>query len=401
MTSGGAPTSMVIEGRSRAQLLYPGSRVVSWLTPKVAGSKHLEEIMVKSIALLIALAAATLSACAQSPRPAAVSLPVAQRCAAGNLPSGRSDTTFAVAGWPDRDYDLELPDSYRCGEPIGLVVVYHGGGGNKENMRRIACPGGDLASPHCLDRAALAAGMAVVFPNGTNARGGKPINRGGLRTWNSGGGRHGYICVSGSACNGGVDDIAYTRALLAQLGRRIDIDARRVFATGFSDGAAFSQRLACEASETFAAIAPVAGENQFAINGCTPVARVAVLDIHGTLDKCWPYDGGPGGCIESGLYVSVADTLAGWAARNGCDAAPTSTPLPPRPGVNDGTSVVRLDYAHCGAGGALQHLEVIGNGHYWPDGERYANPRLLGGTMSRQLDTGAAIVAFFAAHGRP
>ena len=322
-------------------------------------------------------------------------------CAVGSLPSGAADKTFVLAGWPDRGYDLELPATYVCGQAIAVVLVYHGGGGNKDNMRPLTCPGGDLRSPHCLDRAALSAGMAVVFANGTNARGSKLLNRGGLRTWNAGGGQNGYICVSGSACADGVDDMAYTRALLADLGRRIDIDGRRVFATGFSNGAAMTQRLACEAADTFAAIAPVSGENQFALAGCTPAARVAVLDIHGTLDKCWPYDGGDSGCLSSGLYVSVAETLAGWAARNGCDATPVTTTLPPRPGVHDGTSVVRFSYASCGAGGELEHLEVIGNGHYWPDGEAYASGRRLGGVMSRQLDTGPAIVEFFSSHSRP
>ena len=52
-----------------------------------------------------------------------------------------------------------------------------------------------------------------------------------------------------------------------------------------------------------------------------------------------------------------------------------STTLPPLPGVNDGTSVVRHDYAACAAGGDLEHLEVVGNGHYWPDGYQYAEQR--------------------------
>jgi polyhydroxybutyrate depolymerase len=322
-------------------------------------------------------------------------------CVVGALPNGAADRTFALPGWPDRDYDLLLPASHRCGQPIALVVVYHGGGANKESMRKLTCPGGDARSADCLNQVALAAGMAVVIPNGTNARGGKLLNRHGVRTWNAGGGQNGAICVSGSACTNGIDDIAYTRALLADLAGRIDLDGQRIFATGFSDGAAMTQRLGCEAAETFAAIAPVSGENQFALAGCAPVARVAVLDIHGTLDKCWPYGGGDGGCLSSGLYVSVADTLAGWAERNGCDPTPTSETLPPRPGVNDGTSVVRLSYASCGSGGELEHLEVVGNGHYWPDGDRYASGRLLGGTMSRQLETGQAIVDFFAAHARP
>ena len=352
------------------------------------------------IVAMAALATIALAACGGGDAGSAPP-PTATTCTSPMLANGAVEKTFALPGWPDRDYDVELPASHRCGRPIALVVVYHGGGANKESMRRLTCPGGDLRSPGCLDHAALAAGMAVVFPNGTNARGGKLLNRHGIRTWNAGGGQNGAICVSGNACNDGIDDIAYTRALLADLAKRIDIDGRRIFATGFSDGAAMTQRLACEAAETFAAVAPVSGENQFALAGCTPAGRVAVLDIHGTLDKCWPYDGGDGGCLQSGLYVSVADTLAGWAARNGCDPTPASETLPPRPGVNDGTSVIRLAYANCGAGGELEHLQVVGNGHYWPDGDRYASGRLLGGTMSRQLATGPAIVDFFAANGRP
>ena len=128
----------------------------------------------------------------------------------------------------------------------------------------------------------------------------------------------------------------------------------------------------------------------------------SIFAIHGTLDKCWPYAGGPGGCIATGRYVSVAETLAGWAQRNGCRAEPMRTTLAPRPGVAaDGTSVVRHAYGACVAGGALEHLEVVGNGHFWPDGHAYARPARLGGTLSRQLDASRAIVEFLLAHGRP
>jgi polyhydroxybutyrate depolymerase len=242
--------------------------------------------------------------------------------------------------------------------------------------------------------------MAVVFPNGSDAPGARLLSRGGIRTWNAGGGRDGAVCVSGDACKRGVDDVAYMRALLADVGRRIAVDPKRVFATGFSNGAALAHRLACEAADLFAAVAPVSGENQAALASCTPARPVALLVIHGTLDRCWPYAGGDGGCLATGRYVSVAETLAGWAARNGCHADATRTTLPPRAGIADGTEVVRHDYAGCAIEGALQHLEVIGNGHFWPDGHAYARPALLGGTLSRQLDASRAIVDFLNAHPR-
>ena len=256
----------------------------------------------------LAFAAGLLAAATSAPGADADSAtlsPVTLACPAGALASGAVDRPFALAGWPDRDYDLVLPATYRCGAPVAVAIVFHGGGGNKEGMRKIACPDGDLASAGCLHRVVLAAGMAIVFANGTNTPGSKLINPRGLRTWNAGGGQQGAICGSGQACTRGIADVAYARALVADLGTRIAVDTKRIFATGFSNGASLAQRLGCEAADLFAAIAPVAGENQFSLAGCSPTQAVAVLDIHGTLDKCWPYPGGMGGCIQSGRYVSV------------------------------------------------------------------------------------------------
>ena len=358
------------------------------------GHRIVVVIVAAAAAAVIAVVAGCGGGGADPPPPTAA-------CVAPQIADGAADTTVSIAAWPDRDYDLVLPASHACATPIAVAIVLHGGGSNKEGMRKLACPEGDLASDRCLHRVANAAGIAVVYANGTNAIGGKLIDPNGVRTWNAGGGQNGYICVSGAACTSGIDDMAYLRALVADLATRMTIDPKRVFATGFSNGAAMSQRIACQAADVFAAVAPVSGENQFALAGCAPSRPVAVLDIHGTLDACWPYAGGNGGCIDNGLYVSVATTLAGWAARNGCGALPTLTTLPPRPGVADGTSVVRHDYAGCVAGGALTHLEVVGNGHFWAGGHPYASGTILGGTMSRQLDTSQAVVDFFVAQGRP
>ena len=321
-------------------------------------------------------------------------------CRAGELPDGAASGTFAVAGWTDRGYDLQLPATHRCGQPIALAIVFHGGGGNKAIGQATTCPNGDTASASCIDRVALASGMAVVFADGTKVPGSELVTPGGIRTWNAGGGTGGYNCVSGNACNNGVDDMAYVRALVGAIGAQVTIDPKRTFATGFSNGAALSHRLACQASELFAAVAPVSGENQFALvnGGCTPAQHVAVLDVHGTADGCWPYAGGTGGCVDDGLYVSVPATLADWAARAGCGAA-TETTLAPIAAA-DGTSVVRVGYAGCAAGGELQHLRIVGGGHYWPRGSSFSVTGGSGGVQSQQLDASQAVIGWFAAHGR-
>lgn len=116
------------------------------------------------------------------------------------------------------------------------------------------------------------------------------------------------------------------------------IDPLRVWAAGFSNGGMMSNRLACEAPETFRAVATAAGT--IAINGdeqttgirtCTKshnkaikaaggsgaVAPVSVLDIHGGKDAYVPPAGNP----FLG-FPSTKDTMASWAKRANCIKTP-------------------------------------------------------------------------------
>ena len=83
--------------------------------------------------LLVALACATatllaVTACGGS---AGNDPPAPPSCPTGALADGAADATFAVAGWSDRDYDLVLPASHVCGQPIAVVVALHGGGSRR------------------------------------------------------------------------------------------------------------------------------------------------------------------------------------------------------------------------------------------------------------------------------
>ena len=56
-----------------------------------------------------------------------------------------------------------------------------------------------------------------------------------------------------------VDDVAFIKALLDDLAQFVQVDDRRVYATGISNGAIMAYRLTSELSERIAAIAPAAG----------------------------------------------------------------------------------------------------------------------------------------------
>lgn len=290
-------------------------------------------------------------------------------CTPANARPGAA-LTCDVPGFERRPYDIHLPVDYVPARPVPVVLAIHGGGGNSGAAARTACPGGDVGSADCLHAMARREGAAVAYPNGTGARLARNV-----RTWNAGGGANGWQCVSGRACEDGVDDIAYFRALLADLSRWVAVDPRRVYATGLSNGGAMSHRLACQLAERVAAIAAVGGANQFAtVSACAPPRPVPVLQIHGTADPCWRYEGGKAACAQRDdtAKISVEESMRRWAAINGCAAAGAARPLGSEPRVN----TVQLAWTGCQADTVLIRME--GGGHVWPGGWAYFRERVIG-----------------------
>jgi len=304
--------------------------------------------------------------------------------------------TREVPGFPNRAYIVHLPHGSLPETTLPVVLVLHGGGGNAQGTRRLTCPGGVLVSPRCLEAVGDREGFAVVYPNGTS---GTPATS---RTWNAGGGANCFQCVSGLACAENIDDTGYFNALLDDLATALPIDDHRIFATGISNGAAMCHRLACELSDRIAAIAPVAGGNQFSTAAtCSPKRPVYDFEIHGTDDPCWGYAGGPAACLQvDGLNkISVAQTILDWVGRDGCNPTPSTSSLPDVD-PNDGTTTQAVRYAPCNAGSEVSHLEIVGGGHTWPGGFLYL-PVATVGRVSRDFDANVAIWNFFKLHAMP
>ena len=262
----------------------------------------------------------------------------------------------------ERTYLLLVPSSYRPGTPAPLVLVFHGAGGRGRRM-----------APHTgFSRLAQREGFVAVYPDGLGRR------------WNDG---------RGTAA--GQDDVGFVRALLDTLRRELSLDSNRVYATGISNGAMFSYRLACDLPGVLAAIAPVAGATPATLTaGCADTRPVSVLAIQGTADPLLPYAGG-GVAGGRGSVLPAAESIAFWARVSACTGPPAVTDEPDR--VHDGTRVQRTAYAGCRDGRSVELYTVRGGGHTWPGGPPVGRSV---GRVSRELDATAVIWQFFARHSR-
>lgn len=195
-----------------------------------------------------------------------------------------------------------------------------------------------------------------------------------------------------------IDDVGFVRALIRQLEADVGIDLRRVYAAGFSNGALFTQRLACDAADQIAAFASVAATalEPDAVPPCEPDGRVPIVFFHGSLDPSFPPNGRAFGDAPTEVStLSIGETLAAWVERNGCQpATPQRTALPDV--EPDGTTAARESWSGCGRGN-VTFYEITGGGHTWPGSPVDFSDFL--GPDSRDVAASEVIVDFFLSQG--
>jgi polyhydroxybutyrate depolymerase len=271
------------------------------------------------------------------------------------------------SGGLERSYKIHVPPGYDKSHPVPVVVNFHGGGGHAENQERVSG----------MNRVADAHGFIVVYPNGTGGIAGR------LLTFNAG------VCC-GNAKKHNVDDVGFTKNLLDDIGRHFCTDPKRVYATGFSNGALMAYRLACELSDRIAAIGPVGAP--IGVDTCNPSRPVPVLHIHGTDDEFSPYYGGVGKGPGSHLFRSVAYTISLWTALNHCASQPKVT-------FNKG-AVICEARERCEGNVSVVACTVKGGGHTWPGGHGGAETTPLG-PVNKDISASALVWEFFRRYSVP
>ena len=277
-------------------------------------------------------------------------------------------TRSLTVGDLKRTYLVHVPKSYDGSKAYPLVLSFHGGGSNADQMVRF-CGLNETADKH---------GFIVVYPSGTGR-----LEK--VLTWNGG-----NCC--GYAMQNKIDDVAFTKALLDDLAKVVKVDAKRVYATGMSNGAIMAYRLASELSDRIAAIAPVSGP--MGTEKCDPKRPVPVIHFHGTDDQFAPFKGGKGEKSLSGTdFYSVDHSIQAWVKANGCKEEPATVELPDK--AKDGTKVTRKTYGGGKDGAEVVLIMIDGGGHTWPG--REPGLKMLG-KSTKNVSANDLMWAFFEKH---
>jgi polyhydroxybutyrate depolymerase len=278
--------------------------------------------------------------------------------------------TFTIkAGGLERHYLLHLPPNYDKSHALPLVVMLHGGGGKSETTVR------ETGWSAKADKA----GFIVAYPDATPPDRTKPGKfRGNPQTWNDGSGRF-------PSQNAGIDDVAFLRAMLDDIAGHFAVDPKRIYFTGFSNGASMTFYVGAKLSDRVAAIAPVAGAwwpEELNLKRGVPMCYITGID-----DPLNPLKGGP---LKFGLggkdKPPVQESIDKWVKAIGAPAKPES--------VSETNGVHILRYGPGRDGAVVQFITVEGLGHVWAGGENLL-PEFLVGKPTDKLNACDVIWDFF------
>lgn len=266
-----------------------------------------------------------------------------------------------------RTYYLHLPPVYDQSVSLPLILAFHGGGGKATMMHRVSK----------LTNTADQHSFIVAYPDGLE------------RKWSD------QRAMTGFDRKG---DLSFVSALIDELEKEHKVDAKRIYATGISNGGFFSQDLAIAFPERIAAVASVAASVSRAVfDRIAPPKPVPILFMLGECDPIVPYDGGDIklGSEVRGAVVSAKDSIRYWMKAN--QSFQEKEPLPINKVSDDDTHVTVQKWHGPDERNEVVLYTIHNGGHTWPSGWQYLGESFIGKT-SRQINANEEIWGFFQRH---
>jgi polyhydroxybutyrate depolymerase len=262
----------------------------------------------------------------------------------GNLDSGGGDAASdapaidAAGIVAARPYTLNVPSGYDPTKPTPLVVMFHGYTVN-----------GSVEEELYMDLTAASDASTFLYAYGDGT-----VDKTGNRFWNA----------TNACCDLysiPVDDVAYFDAIVADVSSKYNVDRKRIYEVGHSNGGFMGHRLACDRASTLAAVVSLAGAQWDDPNKCQPSEPVSIVELHGDADTVVIYGGGS---TTEGTYPSAPATVNIWGAKDGCTGglSPTGQTLDVDSTLAGNETIVSA-FSGCPPGIDVQLWRIQGGSH--------------------------------------
>ncbi|MAU08916.1 MAG: hypothetical protein CL607_03775 [Anaerolineaceae bacterium] len=271
-------------------------------------------------------------------------------------PAYAADSTHTLTiGEHDRLFHLHTPQQ-SPNDAMPLVIALH----------PIVSSGNSMRALTGFDALADEMGFAVAYPQALSYY------------WDDGRAAAGML-----ADDGDIDEQNFIEGIIADAQQSANIDADRVYLTGWANGGNLAYRLACQMPDQLAGVAIVGSLMwNYQAEDCPDTGTpVNMLIIHGSADSTFQTEGRSFGIGEASedrvvSIYSLDRTVDFWTERMGCELE------------NAYDHVALTSYA-CADDTALHLFNVIGGENAWYRNE----PDLLLNT--HQVDTSAIVANFF------
>ena len=271
-------------------------------------------------------------------------------------------------GASSRSYTLVAPKVPRKAAP--LLLVFHGSNQTGKKIRTF--------SGNVFDELAQEHGVVVVYPDGYRGH------------WNDA-----RISSNFPTRKAGTDDVAFTKALIEEMRAKHDIDARKVYIAGYSNGGQMVIRLIHEWPYPFAGAVLIGATQPDASNFLVPSKETSlpVLIIHGTSDPLVPYNGGVAslwGFNPRGPGLSAHETALYYARRNHIHTNPTITTREYK-----GKDMLEVPFEAYSENGKypVTLVSIVGGGHVVPN--PYKKAAFLLGKTATHMNSATLLWDFF------
>ena len=261
----------------------------------------------------------------------------------------------------DRTFFLHVPPGYDGLKPIPVVVVLHGWTASAEMAEvytRMAEEGD-------------AKGFATAFPEGAG--------NAGAQGWNAG-----FMNLSGV---NNIDDVGFIAKILDQVEGELNVNRKREYVCGHSNGAFLSNFIGSRLANRIAAIGSVAGTIGVGNKDIPePVGPVSVILIHGKKDTMVAYGKGSHALLNG---VGAEDSARWWAQRDGCSLVPAVTQNP---------NVTYTLYSGGKSGTEVELVSIANGSHSWPGGYHFDDNHQPALETETGVSAADLLWSFFMAH---